>query len=231
MFEIDHIPIWIADRDGALARLSRATGLPILEGFAPGGRQVARGVRFSNGPFVDMHQAESDGPVFLGLSGRVEAAEALAARQGWRTRIEPRSLEPDAAPWSIVSFRRGQGLLTLQFVINYAREPGAWASPIFNGGLYHQPAGAGAALRRVWLTATDPGQAGETLEALGFVAGEDWRSALPPASGRIYRGGRCDVILSAGEDAVVRFDVGGERPVQSIRIGARLTAVVGDESG
>lgn len=63
MFEIDHIPVWTRDRDGALERLSAATGLPILDGFAPDGRRVARGLRFSNGPFLDVHQAEADGGV------------------------------------------------------------------------------------------------------------------------------------------------------------------------
>lgn len=168
MFEIDHIPVWTPDRDGVLLRLSEVTGLPILEGFAPDGRRVARGIRFSNGPFIDVHQAEADGPVLLGLSGGVDAAEALAAQKGWRTRTERRSEAPDAPPWSILSFRRGQGLLKAMFVIDYARGAGAWTSPIFNGGLYHQPASPGAILRRVWLTAADPDQAGAALEALGF---------------------------------------------------------------
>jgi hypothetical protein len=70
MFEIDHIPVWTRDRDGVLQRLQEATGLPILEGFAPDGRRAARGLRFSNGPFIDVHQADRDGLVFLGLVRR-----------------------------------------------------------------------------------------------------------------------------------------------------------------
>lgn len=230
MFEIDHIPVWRQDRDGALLRLSEATGLPILDGFAPEGRRVARGIRFSNGPFIDLHKAEGDGPALLGLSGDTAAAEALAAQQGWRTRTERRSQEPDAAPWSILSFRRAQGLLNAMFLIDYARDAGAWTSPIFNGGLYHRPAGPGAALRRVWLTAADVDEAGAVLEALGFARGGEWRSSIAPGSGRIYRGGVADLVLSGGKDAVVRFDVDADGPMRVVEIAPRLTAVVGRDS-
>jgi hypothetical protein len=227
MFEIDHIPVWTLDRDGALQRLSDATGLPILEGFAPDGRRVARGVRFSNGPFVDVHQADAEGPALLGLSGHLHDAEALAGRQGWRARAERPPDEPDASPWSILSFRRGHGVLSAMFVIDYATEPEAWTSPIFNGGLYHRPAGFGPALRRVWLTAADVGDAGRALEALGFVPAGEARSSVAPHAGQTYRGGRVDIVVARGEDAIVRFDIDGDGPAQIIQIGARLTAVTG----
>jgi hypothetical protein len=230
MLEIDHIPVWTPDRDAALERLSATTGLPILEGFAPEGRRIARGVRFSNGPFLDVHQADADGPPFLGLSGEIAAAEALAARQGWRMRTAARRHEPDAAPWSILSFRRDQGVLTAMFVIGYAAEPEAWSSPIYNGGLYHRPADRGAGLRRVWLTARDTDQAGRQLEAMGFIADSEIRSSVAPFAGRIYRGGRADIVLAGGEDAVARVDIDGGGPPQVLQIGARLTAVIGDSA-
>ncbi len=209
MFQIDHIPVWTRDRDGALDRLSAATGLPILEGYAPDGRRVARGVRFSNGPFLDVHEAEGEGPPLLGLAGDVPAAEALAARQGWRARAALQREEPDAEPWSILSFRRGQGLLSSMFVIHYAKAPEAWTSPIFNGGLYHLPAGEGPALRRVWVTADDVDEAGRALEALGFVPGAETRSSIAPFAGRTYRGSRADLVLASGEDAVRALRRGG----------------------
>jgi hypothetical protein len=227
MFEIDHIPVWTRDRDGILQRLSEATGLPILEGFAPDGRRAARGLRFSNGPFIDVHQADGEGPAFLGLSGDVAGGDSLAERQGWWTRTEARRDEPDAAPWSILSFRRGQGVLSSMFVIQYSDDPSAWTSPIFNGGLYHQPASQGVALRRVWLTAADTEQAGEALQALGFVPGGEARSSVAPGTGWTYRGGRADIVVATGDDAVVRFDVDGDGPLQIVEIGPRLTAVVG----
>jgi hypothetical protein len=231
MFEIDHIPVWTRDRDGAIERLAVATGLPVLEGFAPEGRRGARGVRFSNGPFLDVHQADAEGGVLLGLSGDVGAGEALAARQGWRTRTAPRREEPDAEPWSILSFRRGQGVLATIFVIDYAKDPEAWTSTVFSGGLYHLSAGQGPALRRIWLTAADSAQAGAVLEAFGFVAGGEARSSVAPGSGRIYRGRRADVVLAEGQDAVVRFDVDGEGPVRVVEVTPQLTAVVGRDPG
>jgi hypothetical protein len=35
-------------------------------------------VRFANGPFVDLHQADEEGPVFLGLGGDARAAQEIA---------------------------------------------------------------------------------------------------------------------------------------------------------
>jgi hypothetical protein len=35
------------------------------------------------------------------------------------------------------------------------------------------------------------------------------------------------IVLARGEDAIARFDVDGDGPLQILRIGARLTAVVG----
>lgn len=190
---------------------------------------MARGVRFSNGPFLDLHQAPEEGRALLGLAGKIGDAEALAGRQGWRARAEYPPEKPDASPWSLLSFRRDQGILSVMFVIDYATEPQAWASPIFNGGLYHRPAGQGAALRRVWLTAADPDEAGKALQALGFVRGGEALSSVAPHAGWIYRGEAADIVVASGEDAVVRFDVEGDGPPQAIRLGAQLTAVVGRE--
>ena len=227
MLQIDHIPVWTADRDGVLKRLTHAVGLPILEGFAPDGHRVARGVRFSNGPFIDVHQAEMEGLALLGLSGELEGAEALAKRQDWRARAERPPDGPDASPWSMLSFRRGQGVLSLMFVIDYATDPDAWSSPIFNGGLYHHRAGPGAKLRRVWLAAGDIVEAGRALRAMGFVQAGEARSSVAPHGGQTYRGGRADIVLTSGEDAVIRFDVEAEGPLQIVQISSSLTAVVG----
>lgn len=230
MFEVDHIPVWTPDRDVALGALSGATGLPILNGFAPEGRRVARGVRFANGPFIDVHQADSDGPLFLGLSGDVAAFEALAAARGWRAKVAPRRDGPDAEPWSIAYPGRGQGLLSHLFIINYARELDTWTSPVFDGGLYHQPPQGGVSLSRVWLSAADLKQADADLRALGFApAGEVW-STRTPGFGQLYRAGRCDLVLVEGEDAVVRFDVPTDGELVVLAIGPRLIAVVGRDS-
>ena len=224
MFHIDHVVVWTSDRDAALAALAAATGLPILEGYAPEGRLQARGVRFANGPFLDVHEAPGHGPVFMGLGGRLSDAEALAERQGWRVRV---GAGPDE-PWDMLSFRKDQGLITQLFVIDYRLEQAA-ALPAFNRGLYHLPPAGGPPLARVWVGAADVARAGADLAALGFVEGGDVRSVAAPFEGRPYRGARGDVAGCAGEDAVVRIDAPTEADLQAVPLGPKLTAVVGRE--
>lgn len=222
MFAIDHVVVWTADRDAALSALSAATGLRILDGYAPEGRLQARGVRFANGPFLDVHAAPGHGPVFMGLGGRLVDAEALAARQGWRVKV---GAGPDE-PWDMLSFRRDQGLITQLFVIDYRLEQVA-DLPAFNRGLYHLPPAGGPPLARVWIAAVDPGRAGRELVALGFEDAGEVRSQAAPFGGRLYRGARGDVVVCAGEDAVVRIDVPTESPLAEVALGPKLTAVVG----
>lgn len=215
MFEVDHIPVWLTDRDRAVTMLAEATGLPILEGFAPQGRRIARGVRFGNGPFVDLHQADEEGPVFLGLGGDAHAAEAIARRSGWKARLTPHTAGGE--PWTILSFAPGQGLLSRLFVIQYVTGDAAWSSPVFNGGLYHRPACGGAALTCVRLAAADRVRADADLRALGFRADGDGR----------YRGGRADLVLVDGEDAVLQVDVAAPGPSVRIPLGSQIAAAVG----
>lgn len=222
--DVPHRPrrVWTADRDAALAALSAATGLPILDGYAPEGRLQARGVRFANGPFLDVHEAPEHGPVFMGLGGRLADAEALAARQGWRTRV---GAGPDE-PWDMLSFRKDQGLITQLFVIDYRLEQ-VVDLPAFNKGLYHLPPAGGPPLARVWIAARDLARAGADLVALGFEDGGAVRSDAAPFEGRLYRGARGDVVVCGGEDAVVRIDVPTERPLAEVALGPKLRAVVG----
>lgn len=226
MFQADHVVVWTPDRDAVLAALSAATGLPILDGYAPKGGVQARGVRFANGPFLDVHEAPEHGPVLLGLGGRLADAEALAERQGWRARVGAGQDEP----WDILSFRRGQGVLSHLFIIDYRLDQ-VLARPVFNRGLYHLPPSGGPPLSRVWIAAADAEAASRDLSALGFVAAGEVRSKLAPFAGRLLRGARGDVVVCPGEDAVVRIDVSGDRPLRVVALGPRLTAVVGrDES-
>lgn len=222
MFEIDHVVVWTADRDAALAELSAATGLPVLDGYAPEGRVQAKGVRFANGPFLDVHEAPGHGPVFMGLRGSVAEAEALAARQGWRAKV---GAGPDE-PWEMLSFRRGQGLLSQLFVIDYRLEQ-VTGSDAFNRGLYHLPPAGGPPLSRVWIAAADVERAGRDLAALEFAEGAKVRSQAAPFAGRIWRGGRADVVVCAGEDAVVRIDVPTDAPLAEVALGPKLRVVVG----
>jgi len=229
MFEIDHIVVRVADRDAALERLAAATGLPILDGYAPGGRRVARGVRFANGPFLDVHQSEEPVPVFLGLSGEVRKAQTIADTQEWRSRLAPLAEGPDAEPWSLLSFRRGQGLLSRLFVVEYEDDEGAWRSPIFNGGLYHLPPVGGPRLRRVWVTASDVAAARDMLLALEFWAAGEIESPVWPHRGQVFQHRAADIVLAEGDDAVVRADVAMDEAVRTVSIGERFTVVVGRE--
>ena len=229
MFDVDHIPVWIPDRDAALQRLAAATGLPILDGYAPEGRRVARGIRFSNGPFLDVHQSDEAGPVRLALAGEVHAAETRAYEQDWSTHVRPRVDGQDAEPWSILSFGRGQGVLSRLFVIEYAEDETAWRSPVFNGGLYHLPPVSGPRLNRVWLTAADPAHGREVLLALNYAAAGEVESSAWPHRGRVFHGRRADVVLAEGEDAVVRVDVDYDGPLRLMDLGPRLTVAIGRE--
>lgn len=205
MFDLDHIAIWTPQRDEALDAISAAAGLPLLDGYAPGGRQVARGVRFADGFFLDVHAAEGEGGPLLALRGDIAGAERVAAREGWALRVQPRRDDADTEPWAIAAFRRGQGVVSHMFVIDYAPEPQAWTSPTYNGGLYrYRRADAGARLRTVVVGAQDAGRATSAVEAFGVAAG---RLAVAPSR----------------TDGYMTLVVEGGVTVLDLRIGPRLT--------
>lgn len=176
---LDHIAIATPRRDAILADLVRHTGLSPLDGYAPGGQVAARGLRFANGPFLDIHQApvptEGTAPAaacLIGLEGDVDAAEHLAHAQGWRVVADRRrdsdEAQGDVAPWSLLSFRRRQGLLSAVFVIQYHHE--AHTSAVYDRPLYRPPSeAAGAAiLQGLAICVDDPEVEGQSLQALGF---------------------------------------------------------------
>lgn len=216
MLAIDHLAVWTAHRDRLAKRISQVTGFPVLDGYAPEGKVEARGVRFAGGAFLDLHQVSPEpaaGEVLLGLRGSVDRMEALAARRGWGVRVGRWQDAADGSPWSILSFRRNQGLLNKLFVIEYADEPRAWTSPVFNGPLYrrgNEPARGGAALSRVWLATRDIEASGAVLQALGFDRPREIFSPSAPKFGRMYLGPNCHLVLCEGAvEAVVRFDLAG----------------------
>ena len=203
-------------RDHVVEQAAAAAGLPILDGYSPAGAVVARGVRFANGVFVEAHQAPSPDPSgpppLLGLSGSVDAAEALAERHGWRVSVQrrPEDLAVPAEPWSILSFRRRQGALSSLFVIDYVA--GATAAPDFAGPLYivASTPDRGPRLQRVWLAVAEIQGAIRDLTRLGFAPGGVVRSTVAPHAGWLLRGQRGDVVLhEAGEgpEGITRFDI------------------------
>jgi hypothetical protein len=213
---IDHIAIWTRKWRALCADLARLTGRPVLEGWRPDGALKAEGLRFANGAFLDIHEPPPGAPdtevghVLLGLGAGVDDAERLGAAHGWRRATDRRSDGPDAPPWSLVSFRRGQGVLSAMFVIEYAADPAAFLVPEYAGALY-RPAPVtpdGAQLRRVWLSSPDMEADTASLTALGFTKGGELRSAFAPFDGVLYRCGASDLLLCAGPEAgVARIDL------------------------
>src|SRR4029453_12574415 len=98
-----HGVIRVPDPDGLAARIAEATGLPVLRGWTPGGQRVSRGVRFANGPVLDIFPAAAAQPAPVCLAGSGDATRALAETHGWRVAGEEESL---AFPWKLAAFRR-----------------------------------------------------------------------------------------------------------------------------
>ena len=216
-FAVDHIVIRTPARDALVATVSAATGLEPLEGYLQAGVRQSRGVRFANGPFLDVFAAEASAPALI-LQGSADAAARLAAAQGWAIRLVRREERPPGEfdfPWSMALFRRGHGLLTQISIIDYAREAESWASPEVSGGLYAPTGGKGAGLARVWLAAKDLDRAAADLAALGFAPAGAITSTVSPHAGRLFQGPGCDLVLVAGPDRVVRLDAAEEvvRPI------------------
>jgi hypothetical protein len=230
---LDHLAIWTGAAAALAAQLSELAGLPVLEGYAPEGGVAAWGVRLAGGAFLDIHQApvaQPKGHVLLGLRGDIGKAEALAAEHGWGIRVVRWRDAGDGSPWSLMSFRRDRGVLSQLFVIDYAAEPEAWASPVFDRPLYRAEGPLeGPVLRRVWLSATDARAAGAAVGGLGFADAGEFVSAFPPHRGRLYRGVAGDLVLvEGGADDVLRFDLSGAGPAVCEAFGERLLAVVGE---
>ncbi|OYU70459.1 MAG: hypothetical protein CFE28_10950 [Alphaproteobacteria bacterium PA2] len=219
MVELDHIPIWTDRSDRILAFLNERLGMGILNGFSPGGQVIARGVRFRNGPFLDIHQLGRVLPGFdrafhrlVGLAGSIDHLERLGDQHGWKSKTSRRSdaERPDLAPhWSTLSFRRDQGLISDIFVIEYDLEtPGG---PDLAGPLYDLAApGAGeVVLDRLWLPVDDAAEARSTLEALGASPLGARASSSPPGEGEAFRLGSVEIVTSApwGPDRSLRLDL------------------------
>lgn len=161
---LDHVVIRVPDPDALAERISRATGLPVLRGWTPGGTLTSRGVRFANGPFLDIFPAPEPQPSPVGLAGSVEAVEALVAARGWRIAAEP---DADRFPWKLAAFRRRQGALSAFFVVDYDLRAPAWADEEFSGELF-DPASAQpgtARLARIHVAGSEARR--EDIEALG----------------------------------------------------------------
>lgn len=220
---IDHLAIWTADPEVLTARIAALTGLERREGFQPEGALLSRGVRFANGPFLDIF--EGDRPqVFVGLSGDIAAAESLCAEYGWSGEQEPRP--DDVQPWDILYLATNRGVFSRLFVIGYDQDHPGWGSPTYGNPLYRPalPARTSARLHRVWLSVIDPARAATNLRRLGFdPAGPvDENAAL-------FKGARGDVVLAPcppdAREVVTRLEIAGAREDAEERFGEVLTLV------
>lgn len=231
-FRVDHVVIRTPGRDALVEWVSRLSGRPVLDGYQPGGEVVSRGVRFANGPFLDVFaQQEAEAPALI-LQGPIADLEAVAAARDWAFRSYPREAITDPGadqPWSMLMFRRGQGLLTQISAIEYAADPAPWALPAFSGPLYppDTPPDQGVRLRRVWLGALDVKRAAGDLMALGFVVAGPVASDFAPHAGTLFRGSRADLVLFLGPDGVARIDIDGREP-QRVDLTPDLALVCGE---
>jgi hypothetical protein len=213
MLDIDHIVISTPARDAMVQLLSAATALPALDGHLAGGEVRSRGVRFANGPFLDVFQAEG-AQTLLALSGSIDKIRRLCADRRWAIRVQRRADHADpqtAAPWSILSFRRRQGVVSSMFIIEYERDPQAWTAPDYAGPLYNADTAPGATLTRVWLRSADVRMADADLRALGFERTDAISSDFAPWRGVVYHQRSGELVLCEARDGesegVIRFDI------------------------
>jgi hypothetical protein len=161
---LDHVVIRVPEPDALAERISQATGLPVLRGWTPGGTLTSRGVRFANGPFLDIFPAPEPQPSPVGLAGSVEAVEALAAARDWRIAGEP---EAARFPWKLAAFKRRQGALSAFFVVDYDRQAPAWADEEFSGALFDPAASTPGTARLVGVQVAGSDPRREDIAALG----------------------------------------------------------------
>lgn len=219
MIRLDHIAVWTDQRDELLSVIAEAAHVGIMDGYAPGGTLAARGVRFANGPFLDVHQVGAPSPDggrpfhrLVGLNGDIDQLERQVAAAGLRAKAARRDEAADPhleAPWDLLSFRKGQGLASHLFVIAY--HPGAPTLPDFESPLY-DPAGPGAGpavISRVWLPETDLEAAQAVLATLGAGSLGPVTSRLPPYEGTAFDLGPTRLVLSEpwGSPLALRLDI------------------------
>ena len=214
-----------ADRDGWCERLSELTGLPVLDGWLPGGTLWSRGLRFANGPFLDIHNPPPDGsapePALL-LRGNLQDAEAVARQRGWhlKTSLSSDAPQEQASPWSLGYFSQGQGVLSRISLIDYEIDPAICGNAEFAGALFAlgSELRSGARLERVWIAVAEVDRAASDLSDLGFRLSGDFQSQDTPGAGVLLRGDGCDLVLCEGGDGVARLDVSGASRIGILQV-------------
>jgi hypothetical protein len=121
----------------------------------------------------------------------------LIEAHGWQARHPE---EGGRFPWRLTTFRRGQGVLSAVFQVDYDRSAAAWLAEEFSGELYQPAKGVGARLERIWVVAPEGGDIGPMLPT-----------------------GDIEITFDAGPAAeVVRFEVAGASMERELRLTPRL---------
>ncbi|MEM7687516.1 MAG: hypothetical protein AAF291_00710 [Pseudomonadota bacterium] len=140
---LDHIVYKSPQRSRLIGRLNDGHGFKVLPGFKWNDQLLSEGVRFSNGPFIDVFDwppAKAPFKPLLAIEADLADAEGAAQKQGWSFRVFRHRDVPvdERPPWSILSFTRGQGLVSSLFLIEYEDDPEAWRNKQFSGLLYER---------------------------------------------------------------------------------------------
>jgi len=169
------------------------------------------------------------------LAGEIDGAARLASQQGWRSKAQRRSDAPvpaEASSWSILSFRRDQGLLSQLFVIEY--HPGAATTPDYAQPLYDRSAPPRNG-PNVWLRIQDAASAERVVATLGGQAVGHVESGFPPYAGTRFRFPGADLIIAGDPtpetQGVCRVDISGTAPPAGYPLGETFLAVIGEIGG
>lgn len=170
---LDHLVIRTPQRRRLLNDLADRFNLQTLQGFKSKAVILSEGVRFRNGPFIDVFDWPSQKAAFnplLAIEGNIARVQQIAGKNGWKIRVHKREDIPadDRPPWSTLSFARGQGLISSIFIIEYEDAPEAWALEQFSGLLYDRSALSvgDAELYRIDVNCTDINNAQLQLHAV-----------------------------------------------------------------
>lgn len=162
--------------------LAARTGLPLLDGFSEDQHVRSRGVRFGDGPFFDVFDWPEERAAFsplVAIEDQVARVAAIAEAQGWAYVIHRReeAPEPVRPHWTTLSFRRGQGIVSSLFAIEYVRV--ARPATPYRGFLYDPDYGVREKARfgRIVMGARDVRAAEAALRALGWSALVDVEAA------------------------------------------------------
>lgn len=175
MIRPDHVVIRTKSSQTFLSKCASKTGLPIQPGYAEGEITYSQGIRFSNGPFIDVFENQgepSSRPPLVAFADQVDHVHKVAQSAGWQCVIH-RSAGNRASspfPWSTLSFRRDQGILSCCFVIEYDLHALARSDINRFGALYRNNTAStsSSSLKHVTIEIEDTDHAGQILDHLGW---------------------------------------------------------------